>query len=473
MKKFTKKWQLIIYAFAGFGINMLNLVVGSYLTDALMTEGFDKNVENWTYLNVTLVSAGVWSILVTLAKVLDGVIDIPLAGFTDNLKCRYGRRRPAILLGLIPLIICFGLFLVPLTKGESIGNTIWFGILLCLFYTFYTLVMVTYYATFSEVTQNDGDRMKLSSYKSVFDVIYFVLGYALIPILVVNMNIRTIALIFMPLALTMLIPLIMIKEKSTKKTEELEEVKAENNEIDDKEIKQVGTLQSLKNVITNKNFMIWLIIYAALQFGLQLFLGGNNVYYSGTMELEGGQITILMACAFAPIPFTLIIYNKLVKRFGFKVGYIYSLTAFILAMGLMAFLNPKIIPSESTRLILGAVAAVISSFGIGAFFSVGYSIPSILADMETKEKGISNSAMFFAIQGLASGLAAALSTGILWINLKNHGLSWTMAIFVAGACFISLLLALFLPNNLRNLGQVEENTKEEKKNIFDENSIDE
>ena len=93
--------------------------------------------------------------------------------------------------------------------------------------------------------------------------------------------------------------------------------------------------------------------------------------------------------------------------------------------------------------------------------------------METKEKGISNSAMFFAIQGLASGLAAALSTGILWINLKNHGLSWTMAIFVVGACFISLLLALFLPNNLKNLGQVEENTKEEKKNIFDENSIDE
>ena len=44
MKLLTKKWQIFLYAMSGLGVNMLNLIVGSYLTDALMVEGFKANV---------------------------------------------------------------------------------------------------------------------------------------------------------------------------------------------------------------------------------------------------------------------------------------------------------------------------------------------------------------------------------------------------------------------------------------------
>ena len=49
MKKITKKRSLILYACSGLGVNMLNMIMGSYLCSALLVGGFDKNVENSLY----------------------------------------------------------------------------------------------------------------------------------------------------------------------------------------------------------------------------------------------------------------------------------------------------------------------------------------------------------------------------------------------------------------------------------------
>ena len=138
------------------------------------------------------------------------VNDVLFGYFEDKTKSRWGKRRPAILLGMIPMLIAYVLFLVPLQNAEhSLLNTVWFGVMLCVFYAFYTLTMVTYYATFSEIVDNEQDRVTLSNYKTVFDVVYFVLGYALIPAFIGSANIRIIALAFLPLSMTMLIPLIV------------------------------------------------------------------------------------------------------------------------------------------------------------------------------------------------------------------------------------------------------------------------
>ena len=44
MKTLTKKWQLILYGCSGLGVNMLNMIVGTYLCSALLTGGFDKDI---------------------------------------------------------------------------------------------------------------------------------------------------------------------------------------------------------------------------------------------------------------------------------------------------------------------------------------------------------------------------------------------------------------------------------------------
>ena len=152
MKTIKSRKKLALYGCSGLGVNMLNIVVGSYLCSALLIGGFDKHIESWTYLNRDLVVAGLWAVFVFFAKALDGIIDLPLASFADRLKTKLGRRKTAILIGFIPMIVAYLLFLVPINKSATVLNTVWFGVILCIFYTSYTLTMLTYYATFSEVT---------------------------------------------------------------------------------------------------------------------------------------------------------------------------------------------------------------------------------------------------------------------------------------------------------------------------------
>ena len=444
---------------SGLGINMLNLIIGSYLCDALMIEGFQENIENWTYLNKTLVVAGIWSLMIAIAKILDGIIDIPFAGWTDKLKTKWGKRRPAIVLGMIPMIIAYVLFLFPLQNAEhSVVNTIWFGLLLSVFYAFYTLTMVTYYATFSEIVDNEQDRVTLSNFKTVFDVVFFVLGYALIPALIGSANIRIIALAFLPLSMTMLIPLFMIKEKSTL-DKDIEEEKKNGTFVEEEQEEHVGIIQSFKYAIKNKSFIIWMLIYFALEFSTQMFLTGQNVLYSGYMGFEGLSITVIMACAFAPVPFTLLLYNKIVKKHGIKMGYIFSLSAYLLAMVVTVLCSQKIIPNETVRLIVAAFGGVLSAFGTGCFFSINYTIPSTLAENERKETGISHPAMYFAIQGLFSGVATAISTGIVWVNLKNLGggqFIWLMPIVVIIGGLVSMCMTKFMGKDVSEIGKIKE-----------------
>ena len=83
MKKITNRKKLALYGFSGLGVNMLTIVIGSYLCSALLTGGFEEHIESWTYLNKNLVIAGIWSVIVFLAKALDGIIDLPIAFFIE------------------------------------------------------------------------------------------------------------------------------------------------------------------------------------------------------------------------------------------------------------------------------------------------------------------------------------------------------------------------------------------------------
>ncbi len=435
MNKLTKKWQIILYGCSGLGVNMLNIIMGTYLCSALLVGGFEKNVEHWTYLNKDLVVAALWGTLIVVAKVLDGLIDLPFSSFTDNLKTRWGRRRPAILIGYIPMLISYVLFLIPIDKEATVLNTIWFATLLCIFYGTYTLTMLTYYATFAEIVKDDKDRVLLSNVKSICDVVYFSMSFALVPVFVnMQMNIRTVALIFMPLALTMMIPMVMIKEKPTNTKESLEKVK------------RVGFITSLKFSFQNTKFIYWLCLVFVMNMGLQLFLSGINEFFSST----GIDMTFVMASAFAPVPFTLMLYNKLVKKHGLKVGFQFVLLTFAIGMSLMMLC--RVLP-QSFILPFAIFCGIIVSFSIGAFFSITYTIPSQMAADYTEKTGISAATMYFAVQGLFEAVSAGIASGVILVFFKQNGLVPFITLAVAFFCMAAFVMAFFLPKSVALIGK--------------------
>lgn len=456
MRKLTKRSQLLLYGCSGIGVNLLNTIVGTYLCSALLTGGFVNNVESWTYLNKDLVIASVWAVMLVVAKIVDGVIDLPMSSLTDNLRTRWGRRRPAIMIGWIPMIIAYLLFLVPLNDGVSLLNTVWFALILCIFYAFYTLTMVTYYATFAEVVDNESDRVYLSSVKSVCDVIYFCIGFALIPLFVnLGSNIRIVALMFLPLACTMFIPLFLLKEEpSNLQTDHTERVRP------------VNLFKSIAHCVKNKDFLIWMLVHGIVfNIGMTLFLSGINEFFS----TAGLPMTPIMACSFGPVPFTIILYNKVVKKKGVGFAYRYILITFAAAMALMTSAN--FLP-DSAKMAVGIVSALIASFSIGAFFSVGYTVPAHIAAESNRKSGIMTSSMIFAVQGLFEGVSAGVASGILLTYIKDHDGhlaetgNWFETVRLAGYipaavaffCILACILTVFVPKSISRLG-IQNDTK--------------
>ena len=444
MKKLTKRWQIILYGCSGIGVNMLNIIVGSYLCSALLIGGFaPEDIGLWTYIDKDLVIAGMWAVLAASMKIFDGLIDLPLSAFTDNLKTRWGRRRPSILLGYVPMIIAYLLFLVPLDQGPTVLNTIWFVALLGIFYGAYTLTMLTYYATFAEIVDNEKDRMTLANTKSICDVVYFSIGFALLPVFVnvIGMNIRLVALCFLPLALTMFIPLFMIKEPSTKN--------GINDELGQPR-ERVGFIKSFAFSIKNGKFMYWLCILATMNVGLQLFLTGINEFFSTT----GINMTVVMASAFAPVPLTLMLYNYIIKKKGFRAAYMTIVAIYGFGMGMM-FLCHKV--TDPWLTIIALCCGIIVSFSIGAFFAVTYTIPSQLAE-EANKKGVAcASSMYFAVQGLFEAISAAFAGSIILVFLKQNGLVQYMTLVISLFCVIAFVMAIFLPKSMAYMGKAHKN----------------
>ena len=440
MKKITKKRSLILYACSGLGVNMLNMIMGSYLCSALLVGGFDKNVENWTFLNKDLVVAGLWGTLILIAKLIDGIIDLPLSHFTDNLKTKFGKRKTGLVIGFIPMIIAYILFLFPLNSDATILNTVWFAGLLMIYYAFYTLTMLTYYATFAEIAEKPEDLVLVSNTKSICDVVYMSLSFALVPVFVsLGINIRYVALLFMPLSLTMLIPMFMLKEKDS-----VPEKKTVS-------VPRTTLLGSMKFTFRDRSYIFWLCILFVMNLGLQLFLSGINEFFS-TMGLN---MTFIMASCFAPVPLTIWLYNKIILKKGLGYSYRYILLVFSTSMALMALCN--LIPDQF-KFPYAILCSLIASFSIGSFFSVTYTVPSQCAANRI-DGGESASSMYFAVQGLFEGASAGLASGVVLVFLKQYkggALVPFLTLIVAVCCMAAFFLSYLLPKSISKIGMAKQ-----------------
>lgn len=444
MKKLKSKKQLILYGCSGLGVNMLNLLIGTRLCNAFLIGGFKEDVEFLTYMNKDLVIAAIWGVMIFFAKALDGFIDLPLAFFTDRLNTKFGRRKTALLIGFIPMIISYLLFLIPLNNSATILNTVWFGVLLCIFYSFYTLTMLTFYATFSEVCETEQDTVFLSNVKSICDVIYFSLGFALIPVFIgMNINIRIIALIFLPLSLTMLIPMFMLKEE---KKEEIKDLPKD----------AISIKEAFNYSFKNKTFIYWMSTLCVMTIGLQLFLGGNGEIFS----FSGLNQILVMASAFAPVPLTIILYNKVVKKYGLGFAYRYILTVFSIGMIIMficCIYSEKLSSLQLT--LVGILGGLFVSFAIGAFFSITYTVPTFLAQKEYERTGKSTASMYFAVQGIFEGIASGIGTGLILVTLKANNVIPLLPIIVAICCMIAFGMSFGFSKDIKYMGKdkLEEN----------------
>lgn len=427
--KTLKRWQEPIYALGGFGPGFMYQIVMTYLL--YFYRPALTRVEAGALI---LAPAGAYAAGMLVARILDGLVDIPIATWTDNLKSRWGRRRPLMILGFVPTVLSFLLLWYPPLSGTRLGpeghwgNAIFVALASSLYFFFHTLIIVPYLASLSELVPDEESRVRVASWQTFFNTAGYVLTFVVAPILFDRFGIRGTIWLLAPVFLSFLGPILVIKESSTLRQGKKEEPQAAD----------VPLWESVKMTLGNRTFRIYILSVATFYFGLQFFLGGIAFMAADMMGLSESQLGLMNAAAFAPVPVMLIVFNWLVKKKGAKWAFRLGLLVFAFAMLLFPLgwtrLNLPIPP-----FLVGVIAGGIGSFSIGVFFTIPYAFPAQIAATEAKETGKDRAGMYFAVQGVINQFMGGLAGSVLTLLL-----GWRYGVVAVGPLVaLTCVLAYF------------------------------
>lgn len=147
MEKLSKR-EIWGYASGNLAQNLCYMMVSVYLL--------------YFYTDVLKIAAASVSVLFLVMRIFDALND-PLMGYlADKTNSRWGRFRPYILFGSVPLaVITVLLFTVP-PFGQT-GKTVWAYITYLLYGIIFTIVLIPYFAMPASMTQNPEERSRISS----------------------------------------------------------------------------------------------------------------------------------------------------------------------------------------------------------------------------------------------------------------------------------------------------------------------
>ena len=413
IKSLDKKWKEFLFGFSGFGPNFLMVLMGAYFTDAINPVALGDKPFQAIASGTCFILPLVFPILYAIAKAFDGIIDIPFAHITDTLSTKWGRRRPAIAVCLFPMTLAYAMCWIPIGgANRPLLNTVWIILWALVFFSTYTMAMIAYYGSLSTTCADEPQRLRVSGYKSFFDTISYCLVYALVPLILdgAQIHIDTFVFCCLPLMLTLLIPLFMIKEGEKYGYPENEGILPEKITIG----------ESIRLTFKNKIFMRWLTVNCCTYFGLQMFLVSMNTLILGGMGMNGAEMALLNTCAFAPVPIMLYLFNKLKAKKGIRFTYQTCLIAFALAI-MSFFLGSLFVTGGNKPLqyVIGCTGGVMGSWAIGAFFMMPYHVTAQISSVEEKLTKKNHSAMYFAGNAVFTSIVGAISGSFIYETIKN------------------------------------------------------
>jgi GPH family glycoside/pentoside/hexuronide:cation symporter len=135
--------------------------------------------------NIVGMRVEVAGLLLTIAKLYNVVVDVPIGVLSDNTRSRWGRRRPWM---LAASFLCAAVFVMmfnvppPLEDGASSGDTSAYVLASLLLYaTAYSCFNVPYMAMPGEMSDSYHERTAIMSFRVVFIQFGYLIGVGAAP----------------------------------------------------------------------------------------------------------------------------------------------------------------------------------------------------------------------------------------------------------------------------------------------------
>ncbi|TFF90580.1 MAG: MFS transporter [Promethearchaeota archaeon] len=345
------------------------------------------------YLGVPLSPIGI-SLILVVYGVWDAFNEPLIGHISDFTRTKMGRRKPFILIGLVPLVICSYLIYTP-PINDPIICSIYLIIILILYETFVTMVVTIWFSLFPELSLDQKDRLVISRFLQIFGIFGLILGIGVAPLIAGFFSDPFIGYSLMGLilglitALSMVPTLIFIKEK--KEYQIIEE-------------KNKSFFKSIVISLKNKSFRYFVLVQFLLQLSYSVVLSGLPLFFEGVLGLETFEWSIQLLFIFLTVIPSLFLWVKVAERKGTKYSLFLSMISFAIALSLVFLIFNSII-SMIVLLITGVGLAGVMMF------------PTILlSDVIDEDQLITNQRREGIFNGV-SGVIVKLSNAISWLVL--------------------------------------------------------
>lgn len=369
-------------------LKMIAYSAGS-LGTALLMQAFNAKIRYY-YIDILRLPHTWVGLAMTIYAVWNAIND-PLAGqLSDRTRTHWGRRIPYILFGTLPLMLCFVALWMPpfrVDAGQAMLLFVYFLLIINLFDTLWTVVVLNWTALFPEMLPDLKERAEVSAWRQVFSLIGLVIGVALFPMVQEMLGWGWTGVIFALIGgASLFVSLLGSFEHPEFSREE-----------------SLGFFVALRETFRNRSFRYFLALNLFIQFVFELLLSTLPFYREYVLRVGAMEETYLLGTVFLVSFLMLFLWNAITQRIGSRQALIISCLVFAVAVLPLLF-----------------VASLVPAIIVMAFAGVGLAgllmlTDLLLADIVDEDElvtGVRREGMFFGINGFIIRFGIAMTSGI-------------------------------------------------------------
>ncbi|MFW9923171.1 MAG: MFS transporter [Candidatus Thorarchaeota archaeon] len=463
-----------------------NLAFGTgEIADQLAYQGFTFTIFTFYYAVIGL-NARYITIVFIIWSIYNAFNDPILGSFSDRTRTRKifgGRRRPWMIITMIPLAIVMVLLFTPpggqVVGGYNIWTILYMLFIMCLFDTIYTAFSINRTSLYPEIFRTDKAREEVGAVRRIIMVIALLLATILPTLVIKDMNLENpssipaeiiwqyqlTGIIFgVIILLTILINVLWgAKEAPYEELEKKEPLKL---------------WQSIKISLTNKKFVIFALCSTMNWYVFSLLPTIMTVYLKSVVDFNTDPVALAMeslgelrvsiplVLAFLMSIFGVLFWSFIDRKVGSKIGFILSMSWWVIVLIPLIFINSY----------LGIlIVMALNGIGLGGSpYFIDRNISNIADDDEVKT-GQRREGSYYGVHALFVRLSTILSIGSIAIVLDTNGwevydpttvtpqilfgLKSLMSLFPAGALLIGIIILIFFPLGRKEVQKLQSNLK--------------
>lgn len=382
------KW---IYGSGDLGFSLTNTILNVYLALFLT--------------DVVGLTPAVAALAFFIGSTWDYIND-PIIGYlSDRTRSRWGRRRPFLLFGALPMAAAFCmLWWRPPFEGVP-ALAAYYSVMYALFDTAATFVYMPYYALTPELTDDYDERTGLTSRRMFFSILGSLIAFTL-PLAVVDgfrpEHAGRVFLMGGIFGLISALPLFVVFRGTRERPEFMAK-------------QPVASLRkSLAVAGKNRPFVFGLVMFlfnGVTMSIIQVVL----LYYIKYVVVREPQSDLIMATIFVVAMLALPLWERISRRLNKRSAYISGISFLAVVLLVLSSLTPQ------TDLVFIMVLCVLAGIGVSAMHVMPWAIIPDAIEYGELQSGEREEGMFYSLITLAQKVASSIAVPLALLVLQVSG----------------------------------------------------